>query len=65
MDTVVDLFEFCRQAQSLVGEAPLAAMTRLDLVSRAGVLRWSATGGRDDARNDVLQLSIAGPLRLT
>ena len=64
MDAIVDLFEFCRQGRASSGEAPLAALTRLDLANREGALRWEATGGRNAEGKDILRLGIAGSLRL-
>ena len=64
MDTIVDLFEVCRQARTLEGVAPLAGFERLELVERSGSLRWRAAGSRDAKGRDMLHLDIAGTVQL-
>jgi uncharacterized protein len=41
---LVDLFDFTRQGESAHGEVPLAALARVEPVSRDGALAWKAQG---------------------
>lgn len=65
-DLLIDAFEFCRLKERREGELAVAELPRLaeESVDGAGAIRWSLQGGADMRGHPVLELSVAGEVRL-
>jgi uncharacterized protein len=63
---VIDAFEFSRLKEQAEGELAVADMARLagETVDRAGVLKWSLSGGTDKLGHPQLKLSVSGQVNL-
>ncbi len=61
---VIDLFEFCRQGDSLAGNVSVAELPRLDVARRDGVIKYRLDGGCDAQRKLSLTLDIDGEMWL-
>ncbi|WP_016833536.1 YceD family protein [Herbaspirillum lusitanum] len=63
---VIDAFEFSRLKEQAEGELAVADMARLagETADRAGVLKWSLSGGADKVGHPQLKLSVSGQVNL-